>query len=115
MANWITTEQGKHINLDLYQSIEEYYEGKKFPQLYLPKTEYLTVKSCINEDFYKRYEGKKTCVYFSGNAFLQADQPYSYIFINNGFNEYYFIDKIEIYDEMSNYYKKMLGVLNDNV
>ena len=43
MANWITTKQGNHIDLDLYEAIEDYYRGKETPTLYLERKEYIAI------------------------------------------------------------------------
>lgn len=96
MANWITTKQGNHIDLDLYQSIEEYYEGMNFPTVYLNKKERVVIPKEINRLFKAKYKNKYICIYSSGNAYNQTDGSYIYVFENHGFDTYRFIDKIVI-------------------
>ena len=103
MANWITTKQGNHIDLDLYEAIEDYYRGKETPTLYLERKEYIAIVQYINYLYDKKYKGKDYCHYYSGNAYNQTDRSYTYIFINNGFDDYNIIDKVAIdnyYDEL---------------
>lgn len=100
MANWITTKQGNHIDLDLYEAIEDYYRGKETPTLYLERKEYATVISAINNVYHAKYANRKYCSHLLSNAHFETNDSYAYIFVNNGFNDYRIIDKINIEDNI---------------
>lgn len=100
MANWITTKQGNHIDLDLYEAIEDYYRGKETPTLYLERKEYAAVISAINNVYHTKYANRKYCSHLLSNAHFETNDSYAYIFVNNGFNDYRIIDKINIEDNI---------------
>lgn len=65
---------------------------KDFPEVRLPKKEYASVMSAINESYYARHVGQA----ISQEIVDQDDGAYLYSFLVNDFNEYRIIDKERI-------------------